>query len=108
METNWYSYRGRQNADGSLLVQRGRPPARPPESCLNCLHIPTPDNLFVTNDGSRVITNGYARGVNFPHTLTVELTDVVRDSCPLVENNTKTGKPNYLAAALLDFFSAQF
>jgi hypothetical protein len=36
VETNWCSYRGQTNNDGSIFIQRGRPPARTQRACRDC------------------------------------------------------------------------
>lgn len=43
VETNWGVYRGDTVADGSVFVQRARPPARPKQACLDA---DSPTDLF--------------------------------------------------------------
>src|SRR4051794_40165949 len=33
IETNWCFYRGQHDGDGSVFIQRGRPPSRPAQAC---------------------------------------------------------------------------
>ncbi|MCL2713884.1 MAG: hypothetical protein FWD68_04650 [Alphaproteobacteria bacterium] len=102
METNWYSYRGLQNSDGSLLIQRGRLPARPPEPCLDCKHTPAPGDFFVTRVGTEAVKS--YDGPNFPKRIDVVYRDDPKDECNLVERNSITNRPNYLSAAQLELF----
>lgn len=101
IETNWVYYRGRTNADGSLFLQRGRPPARPAQACRDS--VGAANTIFYNTSAA---SNGTANGTatsTFPLKLSVSFFDQPSDSANLVEQNIKTGKPNFIAEAQLEF-----
>jgi len=104
-ETNWCYYRGQHNTDGSIFIQRGRPPARPAQACRDCaVTSPVNDIFYSTLPEHSEIARGRPAGSAFPQRLTFDHLDHVKDACRLVEWNSLTGKPNYLAEAQLEFF----
>jgi len=104
-ETNWCYYRGQHNTDGSIFIQRGRPPARPMQACRDCIDTsPVSDIFYSTRPVDGEIAKGKPAGSAFPQRLTLFHADQPGDACMLVERNSLTGKPNYLAEAQLEFF----
>jgi len=104
VETNWCSYRGRNNSDGSIFIQRARPPARVAQACRDCAGTnPVGDIFYNANPGQGGIATGGPAGLAFPQHLTFRFFDQPRDSCNLIERNSLTGQPNYLAEAQLEF-----
>ena len=104
IETNWCSYRGQRNQDGSIFLQRGRPPARAAQACRDC-DVATPVNsIFISTDpADGEIATGLPLGSVFPQFLLLRHSDQPRESCNLIERNSLTGQPNYLAEAQLEF-----
>jgi hypothetical protein len=103
IETNWCSYRGQHNNDGSIFIQRARPPARPHQACRDCVDSSPVSNIFYSAiPAHREVASG-AAGATFPLKLTVTHFDQPSETCVLVEQNTRTGKPNYLSEAQLEF-----
>jgi hypothetical protein len=104
VETNWCSYRGQRNSDGSIFIQRGRPPARLAQACRDCVDGSPLNSIFYnTNSGHNGIAMGGPAGTVFPQRLTFRFYDKPRESCNLVERNSLTGRPNYLSEAQLEF-----
>jgi len=104
-ETNWCYYRGQHNTDGSIFIQRGRPPARPVQACRDCVDGSRVNDIFystIPNDGE--IAKGMPAGSTFPQRLTFQHADQPAEWCNLIEQNSRTSKPNYLAEAQLEFF----
>lgn len=102
IETSWAVYRGKDKNDGSIFLQRARPPARPQQGCLDCENQSSVLDLFIsTVPAHGYIVSGKAGG--FPQILQVKFRDKPGDICPLVEQNTLTGKPNFLVAAQTEF-----
>ena len=60
IETNWGYYRGQHNSDGSLFVQRARPPARPAQACRDTVG-PVGDIFYNTH-----VLGTAAAGTPFP------------------------------------------
>jgi hypothetical protein len=100
--TNWMYYRGQTNADGSLLLQFARPPARLVQGCRDTTSRGTaaqiwdalsplaqPTDVF-TAAGQR-ITASTGVDLDSPHTFS-----------PMVETNITTGQPNYLREGQLE------
>jgi hypothetical protein len=103
IETNWCSYKGQSNSDGSVFVQRARPPARPSQACLDCVDgSPISEVFYNTLYQSHALGISPLRAV-FPVTLRATHYDKPGDSCKLTEPNSRTGKLNYLAEVQLDF-----
>jgi len=104
-ETNWCYYRGERNSDGSIFVQRGRPPARPAQACRDCdPRTPVSDIFYSTLPEHGEIAKGSSAGSIFPQRLALSHVDQLRDACRLVERNSLTSKLNYLTEAQLEFF----
>ena len=102
IETNWCSYRGQRNQDGSIFIQRGRPPARAAQACRDCT---TQVNSIFTNANplSGEIATGFPMGAVFPQLLMLRTRDAPTEWCNLIEMNSLTGQPNFLAEAQLEF-----
>jgi len=107
IETNWCFYRGQTTNDGSIFIQRARPPARPNQACCDCVDGSPPGKLFYSTipaDGE--IATGLA-GAAFPLKLTVAHFDKPSDAVDLVEMNTVAAsggtKPNFLAESQMEF-----
>jgi len=64
------------------------------------VHTPAPGDLFVTGIDPEAVKSGF--GSEFPNSFEVNHRDLPHDACQLIERNSKTGRPNYLAAAHLE------
>jgi hypothetical protein len=105
IETNWVYYRGQHNDDGSLFIQRGRAPARANQACRDCVDASPLNDIFYSTVAAHGETaSGSAAGTAFPQKLSFRHFDQPSETCNLVETNTLTSKPNYLAEAQLEFF----
>jgi len=103
VETNWCSYRGAASANGSILVQRGRAPARSQRACRDCVDGTSVTSIFYnTNVAFGEIAPGN-RGQPFPQVLRVRHFDQPAETCPLRLRNTLTGQMNLLHEAQLEF-----
>ena len=108
VETNWCFYRGQAERDGSIFIQRARPPARPSQACCDCVNGSPPSRLFYnTLVGNGGIIAGSA-GATFPQKLAVTHYDLPQDSVNLVEMNASPAsgggpKPNFLAESQMEF-----
>jgi hypothetical protein len=107
IETNWCFYRGQTANDGSIFIQRARPPARPNQACCDCVDGSPPAKLFYsTIPAHGEIATGSA-GDAFPLKLTVSHFDQPSDSVNLVEMNSHPAsggtKPNFLAESQMEF-----
>jgi hypothetical protein len=103
IETNWGWYKadwtsGAAMKHGSLLLQRGKRPARTQQVCRDI------------GDGGPVTQIWYARSLNatgsagaFPQTLTATFNDTPGDAYPALVMNSKTNQFNFLRAAQLEF-----
>ncbi|MCL2589925.1 MAG: hypothetical protein FWD67_03350 [Betaproteobacteria bacterium] len=103
VETNWCNYRGQRNSDGSIFVQRGRPPARFAQACRDCVDTSPVNNIFYNANGLAIARGGLA-GTAFPQRLTFNFFDSPSETCNLIERNSLTGQPNYLDEAQFEFF----
>lgn len=99
IETNWGHYRGQFDRDGSIFVQRGRAPVRPSQACRDTSG-PVGD-IFTDPTDPREFRNLPAG--SFPLTVNVESNDSPGESYPLIENNSLTGRPNFLREIQLEF-----
>lgn len=97
IETNWMYYRGQSNRDGSLFLQRARPPARPSQACRDSVG-PVTDIWYNTADNHVIRT-----AAPFPIKLTCRFYDRPSETSNLQENNTLTSRPNYLREGQLEF-----
>jgi len=92
IETFWCYYRGKTYSDGSMLVQRGRPPARPRQSCRDC-NDPKRSTLWYDVDG----LNRPADDIKDPpFRIGGGMDDSPGASVMLGQLNTLTGKTNLL------------
>lgn len=98
IETNWGYYRGQHNNDGSLFIQRARPPARAAQACRDTSG---PVTDIFTDLAAPEWVNSPAGA--FPLIVRVSTTDPPSDSWDLIENNTLTGQQNFLREAQLEF-----
>jgi len=100
VETNWVYYRGRHNNDGSVFLQRARPPARPHQACRDTVHN-NPNLVWYNNTQNH---SAPAPGTAFPITLNnARFYDRPSDSADLMTTNTHTGKINFLHEVQLEF-----
>jgi hypothetical protein len=103
IETNWQYYRGQTSADGSLFIQRGRPPARPVQACRDVVKKGSLNEIWF-NNFERLFS-----GTTFPTPVVeVSFEDNPLDHCRLVEMNTHPDLPdgprkNFLQEAQLEF-----
>ena len=97
VDTNWLYYRGQNNTDGSTFFQRSRPPVRPVVACRD---VDPGTDTFYTDAGDLAKVGATDL---FPLTLRVDHSDQPEDSCDAVVTNSKTGKPNFLHEAQLEF-----
>lgn len=102
IETNWCFYRGQNNGDGSIFIQRARPPARPAQACRDCVDGSPVNQIFYSAIPAHGEIAAGGAGGAFPP-LNVRHFDQPSDDCNLVETNSKTLKPNFLQAAQLEF-----
>ena len=98
IETNWAYYIGEHKKDGSLLLQMGKPPARPAQGCRDNIS-GTQTDIFYNNADNGVV----AAGATLPLVLNAKFFDKPNNSLNLVEPNSLTGKSNYLSEAQLEF-----
>jgi hypothetical protein len=99
IETNWGWYRGQTQKDGSIFEQRARPPARPAQGCRDANG---PSDIFYWN-GHPTAQTVAATGQQLPFKMTAKIEDQPSEGYQLVRTNSKTGKPNYLYKAQLEF-----
>ena len=110
VETNWGIYRGAAPSDGSVFVQRARPPSRPHQACFDSSGGP----LFygaLTDPLSAPIGGGaalpFVRALpphaTFPLTIDVIHRDYPGDSYLLSRTNSHTHRPNRLQEVQLEF-----
>jgi hypothetical protein len=111
IETNWGAYRGLSEADGSVFVQRARPPARPRQACFDCITIGAPFYADTTVPARSPVTGGPAlpfvaplpANPTFPLTISVLHSDFPSDFFPFSRLNSVTGQQNLLSEAQLEF-----
>lgn len=112
IETNWAVYRGEAEADGSVFVQRGRPPARARQACIDSAAAAEPF-YGLTTLAPMVPLSGVGPALPFvatlpatpafPATVNVLHIDAPADSYPFERINSLTGKTNVLRSAQLEF-----
>jgi hypothetical protein len=112
IETNWGEYRGLSKTDGSVFVQRARPPARPRQACFDCIQVggrfygtgsSSATSTPATGGAALPFVDTLAAGSVLPLTVQVLHRDTPADSFPLSRLNTKTRQQNFLHAAQLEF-----
>jgi len=105
IETNWGYYRGKTNTDGSCFIQRGRPPARPSQSCFDTFK----PGVFIDNNHGYTTPNGDVmppdlveinKGTQFP--IKVATVDYPGDRYPFKRLNSQTQKDNFLHEAQVE------
>jgi hypothetical protein len=103
VETNWYLYRGQSDTDGSIFIQRGKPPARVQQACRDCVE-PTPLNHVFYN--TKIMDGEMAAARpndSLPLVLQVRHYDAPEERCPLSLQNSLTGKMNTLSEMQIEF-----
>ena len=107
IETNWCYYRGQTENDGSIFIQRARPPARPNQACCDCVDGSPPSKLFYSTnpaDGELVTAQPLDK---LPLKMAVSHFDQPADSVHVVEMNSSAAsggaKPNFLAESQMEF-----
>lgn len=107
IETNWCYYRGHTVDDGSIFIQRARPPARPNQACCDCVNGSPPSKLFYSTIPAHGELVTAAAGAAFPLKLSVSHFDQPSDAVNLVEINHHPAsggtKPNFLAESQMEF-----
>jgi hypothetical protein len=93
-ETNWVYYRGQRNDHGSLFLQRGRPPARRSQVCLDTVNT---SDVWYGEPGDRGTTTSFAVRLD------ANFYDSPDEQCWLVERNGLTGQDNFLHECQLGF-----
>lgn len=97
VETFWCYYRGRANTDGSMLIQRGLPPARSQQVCRDCFDKYT-SSIFYNMD-----LNGQPQPpIKNPHLISCTIEDQPSASAFLGQQNSMTGAANWLHEAQLE------
>jgi hypothetical protein len=113
IETNWAIYRGQHQTDGSIFVQRARPPARSQQACFDCIG-PTVRTLYGTAASPPTIvpaTGGpplplvasLPASPAFPLTVSVIHRDFPQEFYPFTRTNHTTGQTNGLYEVQLEF-----
>jgi len=103
VETNWCYYRGQHVDDGSIFIQRGKPPARRYQEGRDCVDGSPINSVFYSALPGHSETANAPAGGAFPLKLSVRHFDQPSDICALVERNTIKGRPNCLSEAQLEF-----
>jgi uncharacterized protein DUF4157 len=99
IETNWVYYRGRTNSDGSLLLQRGRPPARRQQACRDTAsRTPSAGQVWFRSEDSQ----SPPPGAPLPVKVQADFNDRPRDAARLLQTNSRTGKTNFLREAQIE------
>jgi len=102
IETNWAYYVGQSNTDGSIFLQRGRPPARPAQGCRDTSG--KVSTIFTDPTDPREFQD--LPGGHFPVTVRVSTNDPPGENYPLMDINGKTKKPNFLHTVQIEFHFA--
>jgi hypothetical protein len=101
IETNWAYYRGQHNSDGSIFLQRGRPPARPRQACRDTSGAVS--TIFTDPTDPREFQRLPAAAV-FPLRVSVQSNDPPGESYAAVETNTVAGGlDNFIREIQLEF-----
>ncbi|MBV9210694.1 MAG: DUF4157 domain-containing protein [Acidobacteria bacterium] len=106
VETNWGHYRGAVNQDGSMFVQRARPPARMSQACRDTVNFgaifadnnPPPPAFRVPGIFPRDLYDQFETLPNeiFPVYMGISFSDAPTATYKAVLTNTRTRQPNYL------------
>jgi hypothetical protein len=99
IETNWAYYQGQNDVDGSVLVRRDRPPARPVQGCRDTLA--AHGILFDNKAGHDRFVAGAA--TPFPINMSATFSDAPNDSYPLTRANSRKKTTNFLREVQLEF-----
>ena len=100
IETTWGNYRGQKVGDGSIFLQRARPPARPRQACRDTSG-PVAD--IFTDPGDPREFSPIPAGP-MPISVSVESNDPPGESYLLILQNSKAGnKPNFLQEVQVEF-----
>ncbi|WP_419809752.1 hypothetical protein [Sphingomonas sp.] len=111
IETNWAFYQGAADHDGSLFVQRARPPSRPHQACFDST---AAGSAFYANaaEPAQIPAGGHTAlpfvaplpaNPVFPLTVQAFHADRPGDQYDLGRQNVKTGAVNLLHDAQLEF-----
>jgi hypothetical protein len=101
IETNWAYYRGRHNNDGSIFLQRGRPPARPRQACRDTSG--DVSTIFTDPTDPREFKPLPTTGA-FPLVVRVESNDPPGESYSTIEANSRlSGRDNFVREIQLEF-----
>jgi hypothetical protein len=113
IETNWGYYRGATNGDGSVFVQRARPPARARQACRDTavsgavFYVNNPaqqaNPIAALPGPTKFFDVQLSAGSGLPATVTVFHQDLPNDFYDVVVHNTQTGALNFLNEVQLDF-----
>jgi len=99
VETFWCYYRGKTNSDGSLLVQLGRPPARPQQACRDVLD-PLKSTIWYSVDD----VGQPSSADKMPVVLGAGIDDSPSASALLGQLNETTGQTNLLHEVQIERF----
>jgi hypothetical protein len=100
IETNTGYYRGQADRHGSILIQRGRPPARTTQACRDTSG---PVNDIFTDRTDPREFQVLLLADDFPCTVRVESNEDPSENYPLILTNTRTHQPNFLQEVQLEF-----
>jgi hypothetical protein len=100
IETTWGEYRGQFDKDGSIFIQRARPPARPHQACRDTSG-PVGDIFTDPNDALEF--QALPDDDPFPLSVDVESNDPPGEAYDLILVNNLTGKPNFLHEVQVEF-----
>jgi hypothetical protein len=101
IETNWAYYRGQHNSDGSIFLQRGRPPARPRQACRDTSGAVS--TIFTDPTDPREFRRLPVDGT-LPLRVNVQSNDPPGESYASVEtNDTAGGRDNFIREIQLEF-----
>jgi len=100
IETNTGYYRGQFDRDGSISIQRGRPPVRMSQACRDTSG---PVGDIFTDPTDPLEFQILLLADDFPCTVNVESNDHPGETYPLILTNAITNKPNFLQEVQLEF-----
>lgn len=103
IETSWMYYRGKKNENGSIFLQRARPPARPAQACRDVNFGAPPHSVFFNpSPGANGIKRGWPTTL-VPHTFAVTHSDSPDAEFRVLEQNHRTNQPNFLTEAQVEY-----